>query len=109
MSCEKHKNKNLFEKVLIVCCWSLSVFGLLCVLVSFAFSALGYDWSSIFGTISTILSIILSFISILYTYLSGNKTLKLLDEMKTQNDELVKKIKNDASSDNYDEVNAGSL
>lgn len=61
--------------------------------------------SNVIGIISTILSIILGVVSIIYTYISGKETMNVLEEIKRQNSRLVDKINYELSKDNYNDKN----
>lgn len=58
---------------------------------------------------ATILSIILGLVSIAYTYISGKKTLRSLDEITQENKDFINKIRAEMVKDNYDEVNLTSI
>jgi len=58
----------------------------------------------VLGIVSVIFSILLSMGAMLYTYISGKETLKLLQEIETQNTKLVAKINQDLLKDAYDEA-----
>ena len=73
------------------------VFGVIAVILVLVSSFWGNNnASTVLGMISTIISIVLSVVAIIYTYVSGKSTLDLLDEIKKQNEALVKKIVQDA-------------
>lgn len=84
---------------------TLIVTGILLVFLSICLAIYNQDISSMFSTISTIISIILGAGSFVYTYVSGEETLNHLDEIKSQNDRLVSKINYELSKENYDNNN----
>jgi cytochrome b subunit of formate dehydrogenase len=59
--------------------------------------------ANVFSIIATITSILLSVIAMLYTFLSGEKTLSLLNQIEAQNKKLVAKINQDLLRNAYDE------
>jgi len=61
------------------------------------------SFGGIIGIISTIISVLLSVTAMLYTYISGKKTLELLEKIEAQNKKLVDKINLDLLKDAYDE------
>lgn len=67
--------------------------------------SIGCDWSSAIGAVSTIISIVLGVVSIIYTYVSGEHTIKTLEEIERQNRKLVDKINHELSKDNFNEKN----
>ena len=80
------------------------VFGVVAVvLVVFSYVFKNLSYSSVIGVISTIMSIILSAIAMLYTFYSGKNTLELLNNIETQNKQLVARIEHELMRDAYDE------
>jgi len=80
------------------------IFGVVAVVLavlSYVFKNLSF--SSMIGVISTIISIVLSAIAILYTFFSGKNTLELLNKIKEQNKQLVEKIEHELLKDAYDD------
>lgn len=63
------------------------------------------NWSGAIGAVSTIISIVLGIVSMLYTYISGKETVETLEEMKRQNRRLVDKINHEISKGNFNEDN----
>lgn len=88
---------------------TLIVTGILLVFLSICLAIYNQDISSMFSTISTIISIILGAGSFVYTYVSGEETLNHLDEIKSQNDRLVSKINYELSKENYDNNNIENI
>lgn len=88
------------------------VFGIVSIIlavVSAILLLLNCDTASAIGTLSTIISTLLSVVSILYTYISGDKTNKLLDDIDKQNKLLSKKIQLELIEKNFDEENIDNL
>lgn len=67
------------------------------------------DLASLLGNISTVISIILAISSFIYSFISGEQTLKLLDEIRAQNSSLVDRINFELSKDNYDKKNIENI
>ena len=88
---------------------TLIIIGILLVLLSIILAFYNQDISSMFSTISTIISIILGARSFVYTYVSGEETLNHLHEIKSQNDRLVSKINQELSKENYDKNNIENI
>jgi hypothetical protein len=92
---------------------SVFIFGGIAILLAFASSVLFYvnsDLTNGFGILSTIMSVILSIVAVVYTYISGKETLKIgketlntLEEIKSQNKNLVNKINQDLLKTAFDE------
>ncbi|MGN1101171.1 MAG: hypothetical protein ACI4RG_03200 [Huintestinicola sp.] len=94
------------EKIFIVVFFLLTGVGLLISLISAVLFYKGNDFAGGVGVVSTIWSIILSAISLAYTYISGLQTLKTINDIKRQNDALVEEITHERSKDNYDDTNS---
>lgn len=86
-----------WRKILTV----LMVIGIVLIIVSIGLGICDKDLSLTLGTISTIISIILGAGSFIYTYVSGEETLHHLDEMKSQNDRLIRRLNQELAKDNY--------
>ena len=86
--------------MLIIACVAL----ILAVIPSYLAPFCTYDLD-IFGTLSTILSIVLSVISILYTWISGEKTLKDLKQIQKDNQSMIDEITRLKSKSNYNYEN----
>ena len=67
------------------------------------------DLASTIGIISTIVSIILAMGSFIYSFISGEKTLQYLNEIKAQNDALVDRLNYELSKANYGQKNIESI
>lgn len=67
------------------------------------------DLASTIGSISTIVSIILAMGSFIYSFISGEKTLQYLNEIKAQNDALVDRLNYELSKANYGQKNIESI
>ena len=89
--------------------WILTILGLLLVAGSIGLGFFNKDLASTIGTISTVISIILGISSFVYSFLSGEKTLQYLDEMKAQNDSLVERINMELAKNNYGRKNVESI
>ena len=88
------------------------VFALVGILLAFASAIIFFfnkEFSSGVGVFSTVISILLGIYSIIYTYVSGQETLKLLQDIKERERRLVDKINHELSKDNYDRDNINSL
>jgi cell shape-determining protein MreC len=81
----------------------LLIIGGLAIILALLSLSCGLQFADVFGTISTITSIFLSVVAMLYTFLSGERTLSLLNQIETQNNKLVAKINQDLLRDAYDE------
>ncbi|MGN0499103.1 MAG: hypothetical protein ACI4F6_08595 [Acutalibacteraceae bacterium] len=96
---------NFFINLFII----ISIIAIVLIIIStFIFPILGII-SSAFGDIATIISVILAVISILYTYISGEKTLKNLNEISKQSQNLVNQIIRERSKDNFDYENVNNV
>ncbi len=98
-------NKN-FECGFVVFSIILTVLGFLLAITSAILFLIGDDAAGAVGIVSTISSIALSAMSMAYTYFSGVQTLKVLQDIKRQNDALVEKIRHENAKNNYNEVSA---
>ena len=96
-------NKN-YEFIFVVIFFVLTGIGLLIALASAILFLIGNDSAGAVGIVSTILSIVLSAISMAYTYFSGVQTLNTIRDLKNQNNALVSEITNERSKDNYNEI-----
>ena len=86
----KNQNHNIpfLMKVLII----VSIVAIVLLIVStFIFPFLGIK-SSALGDIATVISIVLAIVSIIYTYVSGEKTVENMDEIRHQSKNLVNQI-----------------
>ena len=77
-------NKPLAWFVIILSSVGLTLCLVVSVLAIFKLS----DWSTVLGIISTVISIILGLISIAYTFVSGQETLKALDDIEKKYSDL---------------------
>lgn len=102
------KVKN-FERKFVIAFWIMIVIGLIFALLSAIFFMCGNDLAGTLGIVSTILSLILSFVSIIYTYVSGKQTLKTITTIKEQNDSLVEEIRRQLRKDNYNDNNLDNI
>lgn len=89
--------------------WILTVLGILSAVLSIILGFCNKDWASTVGTISTVVSIILGMSSFIYSFVSGEKTLQYLNEMKSQNDTLVQRLNSELSKENYGKKNIESI
>lgn len=87
----------------------LAVIGVVFAFISAILFLIGNSCVDAISVASTIISIILGFISIVYTYVSGEETLKTLKEIKKENHSLIQKINHELTKNNYDEANIDSL
>lgn len=102
------KIKNI-ERKFVIAFWIMIGIGLLFALLSAIFFVCGNDMAGALGIVSTVLSLILSFVSIIYTYVSGKQTLKTMTAIKEQNDSLVEEIKRQLRKDNYNDNNLDNI
>lgn len=83
----------------------LASFGLGCIILSFVFAYKCKTMSEMLSNLSTIVSIVLGVVSILYTYCSGEDTIKKMNDILIQYSNLTEHISHEASKNNYDEHN----
>jgi len=83
--------------------WLFFIIGGIAIILALLSLVTELRFAAVFGTISTITSIILGIIAMLYTWLSGERTLNLLNQIEVQNEKLVAKINQDLLRDAYDE------
>ena len=67
------------------------------------------DWATGLSIASTGISIVLGFFSIIYTYISGQKTLENLNKIEAQYNSLVEKINLELSDSNRNDVNVKNV
>ena len=91
------------EKKLVVAAFIFGGVGILFALISSVLFFVRSGYSSAFGVFSTIISIVLGLAAMLYTYISGKKTLELLNKIEIQNKRLIDKINTDLIKEAYDE------
>lgn len=89
--------------------WILTILGAALVLFSIILGFYDKDLASTIGIISTIVSIILAMGSFIYSFISGEKTLQYLNEIKAQNDALVDRLNYELSKANYGQKNIESI
>lgn len=89
------------------CAFTISCIAILLVIISVILEQPG--WSNGLSIVSTALSIVLALISIVYTYISGQNTLKNLNDMKQQYDSLVQKINYELSKNNQNDANIDNV
>lgn len=82
-----------------------AILGIVGVIVSAYLYGTDDNWASMIGSISTIISIVLGVISIVYTYVSGQATIDLMNQIVNHNASLVEKINSDLAKGNLDEEN----
>lgn len=102
-------NKKVIKIKFIRFVFVISVIGIILAFLSAILYLTNCSWSNSIGVFSTIISIVLGLVSIIYTYISGEKTIQVLDEIEKQNKSLVNKIVFELSDSNFDEVNIESL
>ena len=90
-------------------CRVVVIIGLFITFLSAILLLTNGKYSEFVGIVSTIISIVLGFVSIVYTYISGQDTLKTLNEIRNENSKLVEKINYELSKNNYDETNINTL
>jgi hypothetical protein len=80
------------------------IFGVIAIIAA-ALSGffISLSFGSIIGIISVIISVLLSATAMIYTYVSGKRTLELLQKIEVQNKKLVDKINQDLLKDAYNE------
>ena len=91
------------------CFWILTILGTVLVFFSIILGFCDKDWASVIGIISTVVSIILAMGSFIYSFISGEKTLQYLNEIKAQNDALVERLNYELSKANYGQKNIESI
>lgn len=87
----------------------IAIIGIILAFISAIIFWINGSYGDVVSIASTIISIILGLISIVYTYVSGEETLKTLNEIKKENRSLVEKINYELAKNNYDEANIESL
>ena len=91
------------------CFWGLSISGLVLVFLSIVLGFFSENLAAAAGTISTVLSIILAMGSFVYSFISGEKTLEHLNEIKAQNDALIERLNHELSKANYGQKNIENI
>ena len=89
--------------------WILTILGAVLVFLSIILGFCNKDLASTVGIISTIVSIVLGMSSFIYSFISGEKTLQYLNEIKAQNDALVERLNYELSKANYGQKNIESI
>ncbi len=87
----------------------ISILGIMLSFISLILGILGCMWTDAIATSATIISIVLAFVSIIYTYKSGEETLNTLIDIREENKCLVNQITKDMCNDNFDDINLESL
>lgn len=82
---------------------------ILALIAAILYLCSGNDWSMALGVISTGISIVLGFISIAYTYKSGQKTLENLEKIQKQYSDLAEKIHLELADRNRNDVNIDDI
>lgn len=95
--------KCISERKLLLIAFIFVFFGLIITLVSTFISSENSKLSELFGIISTCLSILLSFVSIIYTFISGSQSTKLIESLEKQNKSLVSEL--NKVGENYNNQN----
>lgn len=90
-----------FKVGIIIIAIALSLFAL----ASPFLKCFGITDTDIIGTIATISSVILSAVSLIYTYVSGTQTLGMLNDMNERYGAFVSAINENLIQANYDEEN----
>ncbi len=110
-------------KKLIIGTFVLAIVGIILGLISAILYFINCDSYGAIGVISTIVSILLGIISIVYTYKSGEETFELfskfrdnlnkldeqIDTIDKQNHSLVEKITQELSKENYNQNNIDNV
>lgn len=90
--------------------WFVGILGgigiSLCVFVAILAIFKLSDWVSALGIASTAISILLGVISIAYTFISGQETLKALDDIEKKYADFAEKVKTDLLITSVNERNA---
>ncbi len=87
----------------------VSIIAIVLLIVStFIFPFFGIK-SSTLGDIATVISIVLAVVSIVYTYVSGEKTVENMNEIRHQSKNLVNQIIHERSKNNYDAENVENV
>ncbi len=98
--------KCLLKPIYVVAIAGILLAGLSAVLL---FIDKDNSYADAFGTVSTIISIVLGLVSIVYTYQSSKELSSTLDEIRNQYRSLVTKINSQLIEKNFGEVNDESL
>ena len=110
-------------KKILVCTFVFATLGLIGGVVSAILFFINADSYGAVGAFSTIVSIILGVVSMVYTFSSGKETSDLfqqmnrklkrldeqIDEIGKQNEAFVAKIKMELSKDNFDQANIDNI
>ena len=89
--------------------WILTIIGTVLIFFSIILGFCNKDLASMIGMISTIVSIILAMGSFVYSFISGEKTLQYLNEIKAQNDALIERLNYELSKANYGQKNIENI
>lgn len=85
------------------------ILGILLIVGSIIVYFCSKDLSLLFGTLSTIVSIILGISSFIYTYVSGKESLQTLNEIKKQNDKLIERLNQELMKGNLGHKNIENI
>ena len=94
--------RNIEEKF-IIAAFILGGIAILLVFMSSVFLLFASRVAAIFELISVVISVLLGIVAMTYTYVSGRRTLVLLNKIEIQNKNLVEKINLDLLKEAYDE------
>ena len=83
----------------------ISCIAVVFALISAILFIVGCDYAGAIGIVATVVSVILSLVSIIYTYISGKETIKSLKNIEKQNEQFIIQIKSELLNYNYDEEN----
>lgn len=89
--------------------WLLGICGLFLSTLALYIGLKNKDLANSIGIISTIISILLAVISGVYTLVSGEKTLRYLDEIKKQNSDLIDRLNYELSKENFGKNNIENI
>lgn len=97
---ERRENMKLKGGIIII-----AIILALLALASLCLKCFGVTYADIIGTIATISSVILSTVSLIYTYASGAQTLSMLNDINERYGAFVSAINENLIQANYDEEN----
>lgn len=96
-------------KCLLKLIYIVAIAGILLAGLSAVLLFIHNSYADAFGTVSTIISIVLGLVSIVYTYQSSKELSSTLDEIRNQYRSLVTQINSQLIEKNFGDVNDESL
>jgi len=92
-----------FNKTILIFSIIFGGIAILMIIASLILLVFNISIATTISIISTIMSILLSIAAILYTFISGNETLNLLNKIENQHKKFVAKINEDLLNGAFDE------